>query len=155
MRDDGKSHFVFPGHWFRLTLKLNKTTLSYYVFRSVSQSLVPSHPYPEDIWEAEVWCYSEEVSMMAVVLIFVFNNNNLIYWIDTKVMQHQNSMLYFYPVLEGLKSKPSPLLLLCSRFSPENTDLLTALGLLYLQVPKHCYCYKNSIIFNITMLDFL
>lgn len=46
---------------------------------------LPTHT-KEDIWEAEVWCYSEEVSMMAVVLIFVFNNNSSISGIDTTLM---------------------------------------------------------------------
>jgi len=45
--------------------------------------------------------------------------------------------------------------LLYYRFSPENADLLTTLGLLYLQVLKTVSCYINLIIFKMTKDFFL
>lgn len=51
-------------------------------------------------------------------------------------------MFCFYLVLEGLINNTA-LRLLYYRFSPENTDLLTTLGLLYLQVLKTVSYYMN------------
>lgn len=59
-------------------------------------------------------------------------------------------MFCIYLVLEG-PIHNAALWLLCYRFSPENTDLLTKLGLIYLQVLKtsHIY-YMNLLIYKTT-----
>lgn len=69
-------------------------------------------------------------------------------------MWHHNSMFCFYLVVEGF-IRNTALWLLYYRFSPENTDLLTTLGLLYLQVLKTVSYYMNLIIKKMSKIFFL